>query len=223
MSWTWLEDLKKATKQEEQEEVWGWRSICQSSRMKRPRMLWYTIQVVGHSYFLPPGLGWPTLVAIHLQSLQGFPGDLVRSLGKDATLTDILQMLDEYYGVVMTFNALSKELYSLNKVPGRMCLGSECTCHCRFRYFRRSIWEWFNRSMWRRWNEIISMRAWTPNISTCWPTKWMVNSPLVSPTCSLQPRSWKDGQKPKIPCSQRQPQLEDQMLLGQCIGELVSL
>ena len=49
------------------------------------------------------------------QSLQGFPGDLTRSLGEDATLTDILQMLDEHYGTVMMFHTLSKELYSLKQ------------------------------------------------------------------------------------------------------------
>ena len=45
-----------------------------------------------------------------LRSLQGFLGDLARSLGKDATLTDVLQMLDEHYDIVMTFDILSKEL-----------------------------------------------------------------------------------------------------------------
>ena len=48
-------------------------------------------------------------------SLQGFPDDLARSLGKDVTLSDILQMLDKHYGVVMMFNALSKGLYSLKQ------------------------------------------------------------------------------------------------------------
>ena len=32
-----------------------------------------------------------------------------------ATLNDVLQMLDEHYGVVMMFDALSKELYSLKQ------------------------------------------------------------------------------------------------------------
>ena len=60
-------------------------------------------------------LGWDDqhLLPYVFWSLQGFPGDLARSLGRDATLNDILQMLDEYYGVMMTFSALSKELYSL--------------------------------------------------------------------------------------------------------------
>ena len=51
-------------------------------------------------------------------SLKGFPGDLAISLGEDVTLTDILQTLDEHYGVVMTFDALSKELYSLKQGSG---------------------------------------------------------------------------------------------------------
>ena len=40
------------------------------------------------------------------------------SLGEDATLGDVLWMLDEHYGIVMTFNTLSKELYSLKQGMG---------------------------------------------------------------------------------------------------------
>ena len=39
--------------------------------------------------------------------------DIARSLGEDATLGNVLQMLDEHYGVVITFNASSKKLFSL--------------------------------------------------------------------------------------------------------------
>ena len=52
------------------------------------------------------------------QSLQGFPEDLARSLGKDATLSNVLQMLDEHYGIIMMFDILSKELYSLKQGSG---------------------------------------------------------------------------------------------------------
>ena len=52
------------------------------------------------------------------QSLQGFLGSLARSLGEDATLNAILQMLDEHYGIVMMFDTLSKELYSLKQRSG---------------------------------------------------------------------------------------------------------
>ena len=74
--------------------------------------------------------GWDDLhlLLYIFQSLQEFPRDLARSLGED-----ILQMLDEHYGMVMTFDALSNELYSLNKGPGRMWLSSECACCNRFR------------------------------------------------------------------------------------------
>ena len=48
----------------------------------------------------------------------GFLGVLARSLGEDATLTVILQTLDEHYGVVMMFNTLSKEIYSLKQGSG---------------------------------------------------------------------------------------------------------
>ena len=55
----------------------------------------------------------------------------MRSLGEDATLGDVLQTLDEHYGVVMTFDALSKELYSLKQGMGenvadfRVCLSQQ--------------------------------------------------------------------------------------------------
>ena len=51
-------------------------------------------------------------------SLQGFLGDLAQSLGKDATLSDALQMLDKHYGAIMMFDALSKKLYSLKQGLG---------------------------------------------------------------------------------------------------------
>ena len=53
------------------------------------------------------------------RSLQGFLGDLVRSLGEDVSLGDVLQMLDEHYGVLMTFDTLSKELYSPKQRNGK--------------------------------------------------------------------------------------------------------
>ena len=58
------------------------------------------------------------LLSYVFRSLQGFPEDLARSLGEDATLGNVLQMLDENYGVVMTIYILSKELYSLKQGMG---------------------------------------------------------------------------------------------------------
>ena len=59
------------------------------------------------------GCGDQAVLPHMYQSLKGFPGELAQSLGKDATLQEVLQVLDDHYGVVMTFNALHKELYML--------------------------------------------------------------------------------------------------------------
>ena len=66
-----------------------------------------------------------------IQSLQGFPGDLARSLGEDATLIDVLQTMNGHYGMVIMFDALSEELYSLKQGSGEnmaefgVCLSQE--------------------------------------------------------------------------------------------------
>ena len=74
---------------------------------------WWDMAIFHH-------LGWDDrhLLPYIFWSLQGFLGGLARSVGKDATLGNILQMWDEQYGVVMMFNALSKELYSLKEGSG---------------------------------------------------------------------------------------------------------
>ena len=65
--------------------------------------------------------GWDNqhLLPHVFQSLQGFLEDLARSLEKNATLNNVLQMLDEHHGVVMMHDALSKELYSLKQGSGK--------------------------------------------------------------------------------------------------------
>ena len=69
--------------------------------------------------------GWDDqhLLPYHFHSLQGFTCDLARSLGKDATLNDVLQTLNEHYGVVMMFDPLSKELYSLKQGSSKNVAG----------------------------------------------------------------------------------------------------
>ena len=50
--------------------------------------------------------------AIH--SLQDYLGELVRSLGTDITLDDVLTILDEHYNNVKALDALSQELFQLH-------------------------------------------------------------------------------------------------------------
>ena len=71
--------------------------------------------------FCPSGWDDRHLMPYVFQSLQGFLGDQARSLGEDATLNDIFQTLDKHYGIVMTFNILGKELYSLRQGSGGEC------------------------------------------------------------------------------------------------------
>ena len=99
------------------------------------------------------------------QSLKGFPGDLARSLGEDTTLNDVLQMLDEHYGVLMMFHALSKELYSLEaRIRGEcgQIWGAPVTVGLE----EGSRW-----STQRKWSVIASTRTLTPNTGKCWPHK----------------------------------------------------
>ena len=55
-----------------------------------------------------------TLLPYTIQSLQGYPGELVRSSGMDITLDDVLRILDEHYNNVKTLDALNQELFELH-------------------------------------------------------------------------------------------------------------
>ena len=46
-------------------------------------------------------------------SLQGYPRELVRSLGADITLDGILAVLDEHYNNVMALDNLNQEFFWL--------------------------------------------------------------------------------------------------------------
>ena len=52
-----------------------------------------------------------TLLPYTIHSLQGYPGELVRSSGMDITLDDVLTILDEHYNNVKALDALNQELF----------------------------------------------------------------------------------------------------------------
>ena len=54
-----------------------------------------------------------TLLPYAIQSLQEYPGELVRSLGMDITIDDVLTILDEHYNNVKALDALNQELFQL--------------------------------------------------------------------------------------------------------------
>ena len=52
-----------------------------------------------------------TLLLYTIQSLQGYPRELVWSSGMDITLNDVLAILDEHYNNMKALNALNQELF----------------------------------------------------------------------------------------------------------------
>ena len=61
-----------------------------------------------------------TLLPYAIHSLQGYPGELVRSAGMDIPLDDILTILDDHYNNVKASDALNQELFQL-------CMGEKET------------------------------------------------------------------------------------------------
>ena len=59
-----------------------------------------------------------TLLPYTIQSLQGYPGELVRSLGTDITLDDVLTILDEHYNNINVLDVLNQELFQL-QIPDK--------------------------------------------------------------------------------------------------------
>ena len=54
-----------------------------------------------------------TLLLYAIWSLQGYPRELVQSLGMDITWDDVLTILDEHYNNVKALDALNQELFQL--------------------------------------------------------------------------------------------------------------
>ena len=61
-------------------------------------------------------------------SLQGYPGELVRSLGTDLTLDGILTILDEHYNNVKALDALNQELFQLQMGDKETLSDWGCAC-----------------------------------------------------------------------------------------------
>ena len=54
-----------------------------------------------------------TLLPYTTRSLQGYPGELVQSSGKDITMDDELTILDEHYNNVKVLDVLNQELFQI--------------------------------------------------------------------------------------------------------------
>ena len=52
-----------------------------------------------------------TLLPYAIWSLQGYPRELVQSLGMDITLDDVLTILDKHYNNIKALDALNQEFF----------------------------------------------------------------------------------------------------------------
>ena len=66
-----------------------------------------------------------------IRSLQGYPGEFVRSSGMDITLDDVLTILDEHYNNVKVLDALNQELFQLQMADKETGVRLGCICHTR--------------------------------------------------------------------------------------------
>ena len=61
-----------------------------------------------------------TLLPYAIRSLQGYPGELVRSSGTDITLDNVLTILDKHYNNVKALDALNQELFQMRMADKEM-------------------------------------------------------------------------------------------------------
>ena len=67
-----------------------------------------------------------TLLPYAIQSLQGYPGELVQSSCMDITLDDMLTILDKHNNNVKALDTLNQELFQIKDGGQRDCLGLGC-------------------------------------------------------------------------------------------------
>ena len=91
-----------------------WKSIYPSLKMMTWRMPSPTkVEDGTWLYTTMQGCQDCTLLPYAIWSLQGYPGELIRSSRTDKTLDDVLTILDEHYNNVKALDALNQELFQL--------------------------------------------------------------------------------------------------------------
>ena len=195
------------------EEVLGWKLICPPLNMKRLKIQWPTTRGNGmcQCFIAPLGM---TITCIPMSSslCKGFLGDLVRSLDEDGTLSNVLWMLAEHYDIMMTFHALSKELYSLKQGMGEnvsefgVCLSHQVQV-LQTEYPGRIQQEHVEEMKWGHFYKGLS--PWV--LADIGPQHWWWKSChlfQIAPSC---PETGKMRQKQETSCSQKSLLLGVQM------------
>ena len=169
---------------------------------------------VGCNYFLLLGLGQPKSAAICLLVITGVPWRPCQEFRWVCYPNWHLIDVGQHYDMMMTFDVLSKELYSL-KQGSRENVAEFGVCLLQQVHILQSEYpERIQQEHMEEMKQDHFYEGLKPKYQCILANKVDDKHPLATTTWSLQSVSWKDTQKPEIPCSQRPPQLEDWMLLS---------
>ena len=111
-----------------------------------------------------------TLLPYIFCSLQGYPGELVRSLGADVTLHGMLAVLGEHYNNVKALDALNQELIQLWMANKEMVSDWGCTFWGTSKSSQPHSWSNSHQTILLNWNVTTSMVGYLSSWRWWWPT-----------------------------------------------------
>ena len=112
-----------------------------------------------------------TLLPYAIWSLQGYPGELMRSSEMDITLDNVLTILDEHYNNVKALDALNQELFQLQMGEKETMSDWGVWLSRHLQVLAASFPECFPLIVWLSWSVTTSMVGY-PNISRPWWPTW---------------------------------------------------
>ena len=112
-----------------------------------------------------------TLLPYTIWSLQGYPGEFMRTSGMDITLDNVLTILDEHYNNVKALDALSQELFQLQMGEKETVSEWGVQLSSHHQVLAASFPECFPLIMWLSWSMNTSMVGY-PNVSRPWWPIW---------------------------------------------------
>ena len=132
--------------------------------------------------------GWQdcTLLPYIIHSLQGYPGELVRSSGTVITLDGILTMLDEHYNNVKALDALNQALFQL-QMGEEMVSEWGCICQGTSKFSQFCSQNAFHWITLPNWSVTASMVGFLSSLKWWWYTSRKAvmrrHIPIISEWC----------------------------------------
>ena len=124
------------------------------------------------------------LLPYSIHSLQGYPGELVRSSESDVTLDGILTILDEHYNNVKASDALTQELFQLHMSEKEMCQSGRCISWGTSKFLWLHSQNAFHQITSLNWSVTASMAGCLSSLRWWWHTSSQVvmrrHIPIIS-------------------------------------------